>query len=1037
MNFTDIFIRRPVLATVVSLMVLVLGLRALVSLPVRQFPKTENATVTVTTQYYGASADLVAGFITTPIESAVAEAQGIDYLTSDSVTGTSTVTAYLRLNYDSNRAQSEISSKVNSVLNQLPSGTQQPVITVQVGEQTAGMYIGFSSETLAANQITDYVIRVAQPQLQAVPGVQRAQLLGGRQYALRAWLDPAKLAANGVTAADVATALQNNNYLSALGTTKGQMVSVDLTAATDLHSAEEFKKLIVKQKDGGFVRLQDLGNVVLGAEDYESDVAFKGKSAVFVAINVAPEANILTVMDAIRKLFPELQSQLPAGLHAEIGYDATGYVHAAIRDVVRTLIETLLIVTLVIFLFLGSVRSVIVPVVAMPLSLIGAFFIMLTLGYTINLLTLLALVLAIGLVVDDAIIVVENVDRHMKLGQQPLDAALAAARELASPIIAISVVLVAVYIPIGFQGGLTGSLFSEFAFTLAGAVAVSALIALTLSPMMCARYFKMEHGGANRLVQTLDRNFERVTGIYHRLLRTMLDAWKAVVVFGAVVIVLILVMMELPLMGVTAKSELAPPEDQSFMFYIATGPANASIQQMGGYQRQAFRSLSAIPEYENAFQFVGQGIGTSNTGFGGIILKDYSQRTRGAPAIQLDLQQRADQIAGANVFWINPPSLPGSNGGYPVQFVLQTSAPFAELYEVSQAMLAKAQATGKFWVLDDSLKIDKPQSTLVVDSSKVALLGLTMKDLGGALSSMLGGGYVNYFSISGRSYKVIPQVLQVQRLNPDQVDNYYIRTATGGVVPASTVVSLRTNTVPESISHFQRLNAATIQGVYGGTQGEALAALSKIAAETLPQGYTIDYGGESRQFKQESGGFMATLGFAIIIIFLVLAAQFESFRDPLVVMMSVPMAIFGAVVFLFLGFATLNVYTQVGLVTLVGLIAKHGILIVQFANEQQRSGKPKREAIEAAATIRLRPILMTSASMVVGVMPLLIATGAGAVGRYHMGLVIFTGISIGTLFTLFVVPAMYMFLGAEHHQASAKEVAITGGYAPEGDHIRS
>jgi multidrug efflux pump len=1029
MNFTDIFIRRPVLATVVSLMVLVLGLRALVELPVRQFPKTENATVTVTTTYYGASADLVAGFITTPIESSVAEAQGIDYLTSDSVTGTSTVTAYLRLNYDSNRAQSEISSKVNAVLNQLPTGTQQPVITVQVGEQTAGMYIGFNSETLAANQITDYVIRVVQPKLQAVPGVQRAQLLGGRQYALRAWLDPAKLAANGVTAADVATALQNNNYLSALGTTKGQMVSVDLTAATDLHSAEEFKKLVVKQKDGGFVRLEDVGSVVLGAEDYESDVAFKGKSAVFLAINVAPEANILTVMETIRKLFPEIQAQLPAGLHAEIGYDATGYINAAIRDVVRTIFETLLIVTVVIFLFLGSLRSVIVPVIAMPLSLIGAFFIMLALGYTINLLTLLALVLAIGLVVDDAIIVVENVDRHMKLGQPPYEAAIMAARELAGPIIAISVVLVAVYVPIGFQGGLTGSLFSEFAFTLAGAVAVSALIALTLSPMMCARFFKMEHGGGgSRLVAMIDRNFERVTGLYHRLLHSMLNAWKTVVIFGAVIIVLIGVMMELPMLGVSAKSELAPPEDQSFMFYIATGAANASIEQMAGYQRQAFASLSTIPEYENAFQFVGQGTGTSNTGFGGIILKDYSKRSRGAPAIQQELQQRANQIAGANVFWINPPSLPGSNGGYPIQFVIQSPAPFSELYEVAQAVLAKAQATGKFYVLDNSLKIDKPQSTMVVDRNKVALLGLTMKDLGGALSSMLGGGYVDYFSISGRSYKVIPQVLQVQRLNPSQVENYYIRAASGDVVPASTVVSFRTDTVPESISHFQRLNSATIQGVYGGTQGEALETLSKIAAETLPQGYTIDYGGESRQFKQETGGFLATLGFAIIIIFLVLAAQFESFRDPLVVMMSVPMAIFGAVVFLFLGFATLNVYTQVGLVTLVGLIAKHGILIVQFANEQQREGHAKRAAIEAAATIRLRPILMTSASMVVGVIPLLIATGAGAVGRYHMGLVIFTGISIGTLFTLFVVPAMYMFIGSEHQ----KQVPSTPPPTPPG-----
>ena len=1018
MHFTDIFIRRPVLATVVSLLVLVLGLRALVGLPVRQFPKTENATITVTTQYYGASAELVAGFITTPIESSVAEAQGIDYLTSASVSGVSTVTAYLRLNYDSNRAQSEISSKVNAVLNQLPNGTQQPVITVQVGEQNAGMYMGFNSETLPTNQITDYVIRVVQPKLQAVPGVQRAQLLGARQYALRAWLDPAKLAANGVTAADVSAALQANNYLSALGTTKGQMVSVDLTADTDLHSADEFKKLVIKQKNGALVRLQDVGTVVLGAEDYESDVAFRGTKSIFVAINVAPEANILVVMKTIRKLFPEIQSQLPAGLHAQIGYDATGYINSAIRDVVKTLVETLLIVTVVIFLFLGSVRSVLIPVVAMPLSLIGAFFIMLTLGYTINLLTLLALVLAIGLVVDDAIIVVENVDRHMKLGQPPREAALYAARELAGPIVAISVVLIAVYIPIGFQGGLTGSLFSEFAFTLAGAVAVSALIALTLSPMMCARFFKMEHEGNNRLVQMIDRNFERFTNLYRRVLRSMLEAWRVVVVFGAVVIGLIALMMAFPLMGVMAKSELAPAEDQSFMFYIGTGAPNASIEQMAGYQHQAFQALSSIPEYDNSFQFAGSGTGSSNTGFGGIILKDYSQRKRGAAAIQKDLQQRVSQIAGANIFWINPPSLPGSGGGYPVQLVIQTSAPFNELYEVSQSVLQKAQASGKFYVLDNSLKLDKPQATMEVDRDKVALLGITMKDLGGALSSMLGGGYVNYFSIAGRSYKVIPQVLQQDRLNPDQVANYYIPTANGGVVPASTVVSFTTKTVPESVTHFQRLNSATIQGVFGGTQGEALSMLRKIAAETMPQGYTLDYGGESRQFMQESGGFLATLGFAIIIIFLVLAAQFESFRDPLVVMMSVPMAIFGAVVFLFLGFATLNVYTQVGLVTLVGLIAKHGILIVQFANEQQLAGKSKRDAIEAAATIRLRPILMTTAAMVFGVVPLLIATGAGAVGRNHMGLVIFTGITIGTFFTLFVVPAMYMFLGAEHHKSA-------------------
>ena len=1023
MTFTDIFIRKPVLATVVSLLILVLGLRALFGLPIREFPKTENATITVTTVYYGASPDLIAGFITTPIESAVAEAQGIDYLTSDSSSGASTVTATLQLNYDANRALSEITSKVNSVRNQLPPQAQQPIYSVQTGETVAAMYIGFNSDTLSANQITDYVIRIVQPKLQAVPGVQKAQLLGGRQYALRAWLDPSKLAAVGVTADDVYAALQNNNYLSALGTTKGQMVSVDLTAGTDLHSAEEFRNLVVKQKGSVLVRLQDVATVVLGAEDYDSNVAFKGKRSVFIAVKVAPDANVLTVVKEVRKVFPDIQSQMPTGLRAEIGFDASSYITTSIHEVVKTLTETLVIVTLIIFMFLGSVRSVIIPTIAMPLSMIGAFFIMLTLGYSINLLTLLALVLAIGLVVDDAIIIVENVDRHMKLGQPPMQAALMAARELASPIVAISVVLIAVYVPIGFKGGLTGALFSEFAFTLAGAVAVSAVIALTLSPMMCSRFFKMEHG-SNKLVQQIDRNFEWFTGLYHRLLHVMLESWKAVVVFGFIVVALIAVMWSVPMMGVVAKSELAPAEDQSFMFSIANGPPDATTRQMAAYQHQAFEVMAATPEYENSFQFDGSSVGPTNQGFGGIVLKPYSERSRNATEILADLQARSSQIAGANIFWINPPSLPGSNGAFPVDFVIQTTAPFKELYEVAQTFTAKAMATGKFWFLDNGLKIDKPQTTVVVDRDKIAALGLTQKDVGAALSAMLGGGYVNYFSISGRSYKVIPQVMQSERQNADQLNGYYLRTANGGVVPASTVVSFKTETVPESITHFQRLNSATIGGVTGATLGEALDTLRGIAKETLPQGYSVDYGGGSRQYIQEAGGFLTTLAFVLIIIYLVLAAQFESFVDPVIVMMSVFMAIFGAMVFIFEGMATLNIYTQVGLVTLVGVISKHGILIVQFANEQQRAGTSKREAVEAAATIRLRPILMTTAAMVMGVVPLLIANGAGAAARYQMGLVMFTGLSIGTLFTLFVVPAMYLFLAANH--AGARDAAASG-----------
>ena len=1016
MKFTDLFIKKPVLATVVSLMILVLGLRSMFGLPVRQYPKTENATVTVTTVYYGANPDVIAGFITTPIEAAVAQAQGIDYLTSSSSSGVSTVTATLQLNYDSNRALSEINTKVQSVLNQLPAEAQQPTLTVQVGEAIASMYMGFNSTTIPSNKVTDYMVRVVQPKLQTIAGVKQAELLGGRQFALRAWLDPQKLAAVDLTAADVYTALANNNYLSALGTTKGQMVSVDLTAGTDLHSVEEFKELVIKQKGTSSVRLKDVANVTLGAESYDSGTRFDGKQSVFIGIKVAPDANVLTVVKNVRAAFPELVSQLPEGLHGEIVYDSTEYINASISEVEKTLVEALLIVTVVIFLFLGSFRSVIIPVIAMPLSLIGAFFVMLLLGYSINLLTLLALVLAIGLVVDDAIIVVENVDRHMKMGKKPLEAALVGARELAGPIIAISVVLIAVYVPIGFQGGLTGVLFSEFAFTLAGAVAVSAVVALTLSPVMCAVFLRDDHG-SNKFVAMLDHNFERFSAAYRRMLGSLLNGWSVVVVFGFVIMALIGAMMMMPQAGVLAKSELAPAEDQGYLIHIVSGPPNATFRQMSTYTDQIYDLMKDFPEYDHAFQI--EGLGAINSGIGGFVAKPYEERTRSTGVLAVDLQNKSNAIAGANIFWVNPPSLPGGGDGLPIQFVIGTTESFDKLYEVATAVRAKAEATGKFYVLENGLKIDKPQTTVKVDRDKVASLGLTMRDVGASLGSLLGGGYVNYFSIEGRSYKVIPQIQTNDRLNASQLENYYIRAANGTVVPASTVVSLKTETVPQSIPHFQQLNSATIGGVFAGTQGEALQVLRDIAKTTLPQGYTIDYGGVSRQFVRESGGFLTTMVFALIIIFLTLAAQFESFRDPLVVMMSVPMAIFGAMVFIFLDFATLNVYTQVGLVTLVGLIAKHGILIVQFANEQVALGKSKREAIEIAAETRLRPILMTTAAMVLGVMPLVIASGAGAVGRNHMGLVIATGITIGTIFTLFVVPAMYLWLASAHKQKDA------------------
>jgi multidrug efflux pump len=1014
MHFTDIFIRRPVLASVVSLLILVLGLRAYSALPILQYPRTENAVVTVTTIYYGADPDVVAGFITTPLENAIAQANGIDYMNSVSQTSSSTITVTLRLNYDADKALTEINTKVNSVLNQLPTGTLQPTLTVKIGQTFDAMYIGFNSDTLAPNQITDYLLRVVQPKLQAVPGVQTAELLGAKVFALRAWLDPQKLAAFGLTATDVSQALTANDYIAGIGTTKGQMVQVNLAASTSLHSAEEFRNLVLKQTGGAVVRLKDIANVTLGSEDYDSEVGFDGKQAVYVGIQVAPAANLLEVIGGIHKVFPEIQALLPHGLNGEIIYDSTEFVHSAINEVIRSLVEALAIVTVVVFLFLGSIRSSIIPTVAIPLSLVGTLIVLLALGYSINLLTLLALVLAIGLVVDDAIIVVENVSRHLEEGMAPTPAAIAAARELGGPIIAMTVVLGAVYVPIGFQGGLTGALFAEFAFALVGAVTVSGVVALTLSPMLCSRLLKApdpEHGGWEaRLTAFIDRQFHRLRGGYERWLHGSLNTLPVTLVFAAIVLASIYFLF------VGAKTELAPNEDQGVVIALLTSAPDSTLQQRRLYSRQAYNIFARHPETEHIFQIDGPG-----QWLAGMALKPWDQRKQTADQLQPVLQQELGKVAGARIVAFQPPPLPGSFG-LPVQFVIVTTEPFERLNTVAQQFLQQAVQSGMFIFLDTDLKIDNPQSNVVIDRDKTAQLGLKMSDVGSTLTWLLSGAYANYFSMSGRSYKVIPQVQQRYRLNPQQLLDYYIRTADGTLVPLSTIATVSTKTVPESLNHFQQLNSATIQGVEmpGVAQGDALKFLQDLAARTLPAGYTVDYSGQTRQYVQETSGFIVTFGFALIIIFLALAALFESFRDPVIILVSVPMSIAGALIFVSLGFGgmSLNIYTEVGLVTLMGLISKHGILIVQFANHLQEQGRSKREAVEEAAGIRLRPILMTTAAMVLGVIPLVTATGAGAVSRFQMGVVIASGLSIGTLFTLFVVPAVYLLLAADHHEAA-------------------
>ncbi|MCB5944918.1 efflux RND transporter permease subunit [Acidocella sp. KAb 2-4] len=1019
-RFTDLFIARPVLSIAVSILVLVLGLRALLSLPVQEFPQTENATITITTTYPGASPDVVAGFVTTPLEQAVSQVNGIDYMTSESRSSTSTITINLILNYDADKALTEISAQVNSVLSQFPSGVQQPVITVQIGQTFDAVYVGFESDVLSGNQITDYVTRVVQPQFQAVPGVQTAEVLGAQNYAMRVWLNPDKLAAYNLTASDVWNALSANDFIAPIGNTKGQMTEVTLSADTGLHNVDQFRNLIIRQQNGAIIRLKDVATVELGSDDYDLNVTMRNKAGVFMGIKVAPSANLLKVIAGVHRVFPKIQANLPTGLRATIGFDSTDFVYASIHEVVAALLEALVIVTFVVFAFLGSPRSVLIPVVAIPLSLIGAFAIMALLGFSINLLTLLALVLAIGLVVDDAIIVVENVNRHLAMGQGAMTAARVAAAELGGPIIAMTAVLIAVYVPIGFQSGLTGALFTEFAFTLAGSVTVSALIALTLTPMLSSRFLKPldrdGHDWEARLITFIDNRMEEVHHLYTRMLHASLETVPVTITFAGVILVSIFFLAK------GASSELAPQEDQGNTFVFATPAPDATATQTAMWDHEVSRILMQDnkDDLELTFHFALPG-----TDITGEVLKPWGKRKHNANQLQTMFQNQLNAgVAGEQVVVGQPPPLPGSEG-LPVQFVIKSTDDFSRINPVSQALLAAALKSGKFIFLQSDLKIDQPQANIIIDRDKAAALGLNMSQVGAVLAEALGGGYVNYFSLDGRSYKVIPQMERAARLNVAQLNNYYVTSANGINVPLSAIATIQTSVIPEAINHFQQQNSATLQGVPapGVTQATALKTLQTLAAKLLPPGDTVDYGGQSRQYVQTSSAFVFTFVFAIIIIFLALAALFNSFRDPLIILVSVPMSIAGALIFIYLGLGglTLNIYTEVGLVTLMGLVSKHGILMTEVANEARLGGMEKRAAIEYAANIRLRPILMTTAAMVLGVLPLIFASGAGAASRYAMGMVIATGLSIGTMFTLFVVPAVYMLLSSEHHAEAAPD----------------
>ena len=1005
MKFTDLFVKRPVLAMVVNLVILIAGLQAIRSLSVRQYPRSDIAVIQITTVYVGANADLVRGFVTTPIERVVASADGIDYMESTSAQGLSTIQIHLKINYDTTTALTQIQAKVAQVRNDLPPEAQIPVIDLQTADtQFAAMYIGFSSNDLDQNQITDYLTRAVQPKLSAISGVQRADILGNRTFAMRMWLKPQEMAARGVSPSDVHDALAKNNYLSALGSTKGSMVSVNLVANTDLRTPEEFRQMVIKENNGTVVRLGEIADVQLGAENYDQDVRFNGETATFMGIWVLPTANSLDVIKAVRAQLPAIEAQLPTGMKAGVPYDSTEYIQDAIDEVLHTLTETLIIVIVVIFLFLGSFRSVLIPIVAIPISLIGAVFLMLAAGFTINLLTLLAIVLSVGLVVDDAIVMVENVERHLEMGKTPYQAAKDAARELVGPIIAMTITLAAVYAPIGIQGGLTGALFREFAFTLAGAVVVSGIVALTLSPMMGSKLLR-EGASHKGFAGIINRTFEKVRSLYGSMLAGTLRYRPVVLTVWAIVAVLMVPFY------MFSMRELAPAEDQGVVFGVIQAAPNATIDQTNLFTTQVYDVYHSFPENASTFQ-----ITTPSGGFGGMVTKPWSQRKKTTQQLLVESTGPLSKIAGIRVIPLTPPPLPGG-GNFPVDFVIASAAEPQQVSQLAEQIVKKAMASGMFIFADTDVKFDQPQTEVVFDRDKLRSQGVDLSQAGQDLSTMLGGNYVNRFSIQGRSYKVIPQVKRAERLTPDQLSQIYVKGSADKLVPLSTFASLKTTTQPRSLNKFQQLNAVRIQGVIPPPVplDQALTFLENEAKQVLPQGFTVDYAGESRQLRVEGSKFLGTFLLSAILIYLVLAAQFESFRDPFIILAgSVPLAISGALAFSFLGFTTLNIYSEVGLITLVGLIAKNGILIVEFANHLQETGQSKLQAIVGAATTRLRPILMTTAATICGHFPLVLAKGPGAGARNSIGIMLVSGMFIGTIFTLFVVPSIYMLVAKTH-----------------------
>ncbi|HIF97646.1 MAG TPA: multidrug efflux protein [Myxococcales bacterium] len=1005
MAFTDTFIRRPVLSAAASLMLLLLGLQAAGELKVREYPKLETGIISVRTLYRGASARTVLGFVTTPLQRYLAKADGIDYLSSTTRPGSSTIELHLRLGEDTRSVLSDVIAKINEARYELPQEIEDPIVSNEAPGD-ALMYIAFFSDELSIPQVNDYLARSVQPILTTLEGVGEAELLGNKNFAMRVWLHPEKMVAHNVTAEDVRDALRRDNYISTSGTTEGVWVLTSVEANTALSEPSEFSQIVVRQEGDRRVILSDVAELELSGQNIEFSSFSSGRPTVFIAVKPSPGANPLAVAERVHAVIPELQRQMPADLEAFVDFDASTYINEALDGVMLTMIEAAVIVIFIIYLFLGSLRVVFIPLVAIPLSLIGGLFFMYGMGFSINLLTLLAMVIAIGLVVDDAIVVVENVHRHIEEGATPYDAALRGARQVALPVVAMTLTLVAVYAPIGFLGGLTGALFTEFALTLGGAVLVSGFVALTLSPMMCA-YLLRERESQTRFSDWLDRRFHSLRESYRGALALSLANQGAVLLFSAAIL------LSLPILFGLSGEELAPKEDSGGITVIATAPQYANLDYIDHFLDQIVDIWKKVPEVAHSWQ-----VSSKRFVMGGLSLVHWNDRERSQAEIMQELQPQFNRISGLEVFTFADPRLPGAESGLPVNFVIASNENYQQVDAVAEAVMQKARESGLFLFVSKTLKFTRPETIVNIDRAKAARLGISMQSIGDTLSIMLGEAEVNRFTMEGRSYKVIPQASPDFRLTEKELENFYVRTTSGNLVPLATLVSLEQKVEPNSLTQYQQLHSTNIQGMMmpPNSLGVGLEFLEKTLNEVAPVGYRAGFEGEGRRFIQERSSFAFLFALSLTVIFLVLAAQFNSFRDPLVVLIAVPMSIFGAVATLALGAATLNIYTQIGLLTLIGLISKHGILIVDFANHQVAKGMDRREAVLEAASLRLRPILMTTAATVLGVVPLLVASGAGANSRFSIGLMIAAGMLVGTLFTLFVVPTFYL-LGAP--QASA------------------